>query len=88
MTPKLGLVDGSFMRMEEHDAAVEAVVAGTNLLLGRIPSRTAVSEFITEYWALLKPTCQTESDAKIAEAVLQLAETEDKKEWLFLDQGD
>ena len=73
---------------EENDAAVEAVVAGANQLLGRIPSREAVSEFITEYWAKLKLTCQTESDAKIAEAILQLAETEGRKEWLFSDQGD
>ena len=74
---------------EEHDAAVEAVVSGINLILGRIPSRTAVSEFITEYWAKLKLTCQTESDeAMIAERILQLAETEGKKESLFSDQGD
>ena len=73
----------------EHDAAVEAVVAGTNLLLGRIPSRTMVSEFITEHWAKLKMKCQTESDVTIAEALLQIVELEGKREWLFVDQkGD
>ena len=74
------------MRTEEHDEAVEAVVSGASRITGRIPPRTAVSEFISEHWAKLKLTCQTESDVKSAEAVLQLAETEGKREWLFLDQ--
>ena len=79
-------VDGSFMPRKDHDDAVEAVVSGTNALHKRIPSRAAVSEFLTEHWAPLKARLNKDKpDAAIAQSVLQYAEAKGKREALFQD---
>ena len=79
-------VDGCFQQRTDHDDAVQAVVSGTNALLKRIPSRAAVSEFITEYWAPLKARLSKDKpDAAIAQSVLQYAESKCKREALFQD---
>ena len=74
------------MPRKDHDDAVEAVVSGTNALHKRIPSRAAVSEFLTEHWAPLKARLSKDKpDAAIAQSVLQYAEAKGKREALFHD---